>query len=499
MKIISATQTKKVDQYTIENEPISSIDLMERASSAFVDWFASHYDPKLSVAVVCGTGNNGGDGLAIARLLHERHYKVAVYVVRKSDNSSDDFAVNEQRLEDMLVINTVANETDVPSFDQYQILIDAIFGSGLSRPVEGMYASVINAINDAKAEVVAVDIASGLFADEYSAGGAIVKPYYTISFQLPKLAFMLPENAECVGEWIIKDIGLAGKGIEQQSTAYRYLDRKFVKSFLKRRTKFSHKGNNGRALIMAGSYGKMGAAVLSARAALRSGVGLLTTYIPSCGYQIMQSVVPEAIAQVDEGDHFLTSYAEGESKYDVIGIGPGIGKEQETMFSLMQAIQSFDKPLVIDADGLNIMAEHREILETLPENSILTPHPKEFERLAGEWSNDFERLEMQKEFSSTYGVIVILKGAHTSVSTPQGEVFFNSTGNAGMATGGMGDVLTGVVTALLAQGYAPPQAAFLAVFFHGLAGDIAAENQGIVGMTASDVADSLPAAFKMIH
>ncbi|MBL3658907.1 NAD(P)H-hydrate dehydratase [Fulvivirga sediminis] len=498
MKIISAAQTQQVDQYTIENEPIKSIDLMERASSAFVDWFTGKYDPKLSVAVVCGTGNNGGDGLAIARMLHERHYKITVFVVRKSDSASEDFTENERRLADLISINTIADEVNVPEFHACQIIIDAMFGSGLSRPVEGVFANVITSMNQAKGEIVSVDIASGLFADEHSASGAIVEPDYTISFQLPKLAFMFPENAKYVGEWIVRDIGLSSKGIEQQNTSYYYLNADFVKSFIKKRAKFSHKGNNGRALIMAGSYGKMGAAVLSAIAALRSGVGLLTMYIPSCGYQIMQSVVPEAMAQVDEGGRFLTSYAE-ESKYDVIGIGPGIGKEQETVFSVMQAIQSFDKPLVVDADGLNIIADHKEILDTLPENSILTPHPKEFERLAGKWNNDFERLEMQKKFSQAHGVILILKGAHTSVSTPQGEVFFNSTGNSGMATGGMGDVLTGVVTSMLAQGYEPAEAAFLAVFFHGLAADIIAENQGIVGIKASDVADSLPAAFKIFH
>ena len=498
MKILTAEQTRQLDQYTIKNEPISSIDLMERASAAFVDWFISKYDPKHNIAIVCGTGNNGGDGLAIARMLHERHYKIQVFVVRKSDKSSNDFNVNLQRLEDLVNIKEITSSAEIPSFDHHDLIVDAIFGSGLSRPVEGLYAEVITAINSADQEVVSVDIASGLFADQPTEGEAVIKPAYTISFQLPKLAFLLPENSEYVGDWVIKDIGLSQNGIDGLESSYKYLSINDVKSLVEKRKKFSNKGDNGRALIMAGSYGKMGAAVLSASAAVRSGLGLLTMYIPSCGYEIMQMSVPEAMAQVDEGDHFLTSYAD-ESRYNAIGIGPGIGKEQETMFSIMQAIQSFDKPMVIDADGLNIISEHREILELIPQDSIFTPHPKEFQRLAGDWKNDFERLEIQKEFSKTYGIIVVLKGAHTSITTPEGEVFFNSTGNQGMATGGAGDVLTGVVTSLLAQGYSPKNAACMGVFVHGLAGDLAAGEKGFTGMIASDLVKNLPSALKLLN
>lgn len=495
MKILSAEQTRNVDKYTIEHEPIPSIDLMERAAHAFTDWFISHFSPKYKVAIVCGAGNNGGDGLAVARMLLEKKYQVETFAIKKSDEASIDFKINEKRLKETKSIREITGDKDIPSFEEFDVIIDAIFGSGLSRKVEGLHADVVETINKSCKTVVSIDIPSGLFADHHTFPGAVVEAHHTVSFQLPKLAFFFPENAEYVGQWHILDIGLMAEAIDQQKSHYHMLTSAMIGTLLKPRRKFAHKGDHGKALIMSGSYGKMGAAVLCARAALRTGIGLLTMYIPTCGYDIIQSTVPEAMVIPDEGDHFLTSYTDLEN-YDAVGVGPGIGKEQETVYSLMQSIQTYGKPMVIDADGLNIISEHREMLEILPGNTIITPHPKEFERLVGSWSDDFEKTELQKALAKEHDIIVILKGAHTAVALPSGDVFFNSTGNPGMATGGSGDVLTGIVTSLLGQGYAPEEAAKVGVFLHGLAADIAAEVIGEIGMVAADITDFIPEAYQ---
>ncbi len=497
MKILSASQIQEVDKFTIKHEPVASIDLMERAAKAFVDLFFEQVSPKNRVAIVCGRGNNGGDGLAIARLLHDRHYAVATYIIQGQKSGSEDFEVNRKRLAKIGTIIDIDTEEAIPSFTEVDIIIDAIFGSGLSRPVEGIYAAVIESINNSGAKTYAVDIASGLFADKQSEGGAIVKPDTTISFQLPKLAFLLPSNFQFVGEWHVVNIGLDEGFINAQESQNEFITLTDIRDKLKHRNKFDHKGTWGRALIMAGAYGKMGAAVLAGKSALRSGIGLLTMYIPACGYNIIQTSIPEAMAIVDEGDHFLTSCPHV-AKYDVIGIGPGIGLEQETMMSLIEMVRAFNKPIVLDADAINLMASHQELLKMLPKGSIITPHPKEFERLVGSWENDFQRLEKQKQLAHQFNIVVVVKGAHTAIATPDGQVFYNSTGNAGMATGGSGDVLTGIITGLLGQGYSASDAAMLGVFFHGLAGDLATKETGEISLIPSDIIDYLPYAFQSV-
>ncbi|MEP2771555.1 MAG: NAD(P)H-hydrate dehydratase [Fulvivirga sp.] len=498
MKILSTAQIQKVDQFTIEHEPIPSIELMERAAKAFIDLFFEQISPKNTIVIVCGRGNNGGDGLAIARLLLQRHYPVTTYVIENQKTGSKDFEINKKRLSEIDAIHDIHNDTFIPDFAECDIIIDALFGSGLSRPVEGLYANVVEAINKSGGKIYAVDIASGLFADKPTKQGAVVNADVTISFQLPKLAFFLPSNFQYVGDWHIVNIGLDEDFINKQSSDFHLVTHEYVGKLIKARSKFDHKGTWGRALIMAGSFGKMGAAVLAGRGALRSGIGLLTMYVPGCGYNIVQTTIPEAMAIVDDGDHFLTTCPEVKG-YDVIGIGPGIGTEQETMMSLIEMVRAFQKPIVLDADAINLMADHQELLKMLPKGSIITPHPKEFERLVGKWENDFERLDRQKELAEKYKIIVVVKGAHTATATPDGEVFFNSTGNAGMATGGSGDVLTGIVTALLGQGYEPKNAALLGVYLHGLSGDLASDNIGQTSLIASDIIDYLPEAFGIIE
>lgn len=494
MKILNYSRIKELDTYTILHEPIASIGLMERACHAFVGWMTEHFDASKKIGVVCGTGNNGGDGLGIARMLHDWNYPVKVWVVRGGVKETEDFAVNLKRLENKIPVTEISENVSVEIFQDRAILIDAIFGSGLSRPASGIYEDVIAAMNQSSAIKIAVDIPSGLMADEHSTG-EIFRADYTISFQQPKLAFMMPENQVYVGDWHLVDIGLSKQGLKQMQSQFHLLTSKDIKKIIRPRNQYDHKGKFGHALLIAGSSGKMGASVLASRAVLRSGAGLLTTLVPKSGYQIIQTAVPEAMALIDHSEDYFT-HADIELNYSVVGVGPGIGQHIDTAEALRKLMERFKKPMVIDADALNIIAANTEWQSLIPEGSILTPHPKEFERLVGKWENDFDRLTKLQRFSERTKSMVVLKGAHTTIACPSGEVYFNSTGNPGMATGGSGDVLTGILTGLLAQGYSSSETARLGVFMHGLSGDLAAREKGTAGLIASDLVDFLPLAFK---
>lgn len=495
LKILNSEQIKELDQFTIREEPISSIDLMERASRAFVSWFLERYDATQKVGIICGTGNNGGDGLVIARLLHEWNYPVKVWIVRGGVIESPDFTANLKRLE-KISVEEITKKAESNLFSDRTILIDAIFGSGLSRPVEGIYSNVIDCLNQCKAIKLSVDIPSGLMADQHSVG-MVFQAHHTISFQLPKLAFIMPENQKFVGEWHLVDIGLSKKFLKEVEAPYSLTTLKSVKRILKPRSRFDHKGKYGHALLIAGSTGKMGACILSAKAALRSGLGLLTAHVPKNGYSIIQTAVPEAMATIDQSADYFSG-REAEDFYDTIGIGPGLGQATESVKGLEEILQKFKKPLVIDADALNILFANPALQKLIPAGSILTPHPGEFVRIVGSWMNDFDRLEKLKELANRIQSVVILKGAYSAIATPDKKVFFNSTGNPGMASGGSGDVLTGILTSLLAQGYEPEKAAILGVYLHGLAGDLAAREKGQHSLIAGDIIDYLPHAFKKI-
>ncbi|AQG79378.1 NAD(P)H-hydrate dehydratase [Spirosoma montaniterrae] len=497
MKILNVDQIRALDQATVQHEPIAPINLMERAALSFVNWFADQFPHSSPTKIFCGLGNNGGDGLAIARLLLEREYPVEVFVVRHAPRESDDFMHNHRRLK--LVtdkIRYIEQVQDIPTLRHNEIVIDAILGSGASRPAEGIVKTTIEAINRAPATVVSVDIASGLYADKPNEpGDIIIEPDYTLTFQLPKLALLLPKNGRYVGEWHMLDIQLHKRFIDQAPTPYYFTQPHEARLLLRKRDRFSNKGTFGHALLLAGSYGKMGAAVLSARACLRAGVGLLTVQVPRCGYDILQIAVPEAMCRPDTHETVLTGQTAVDgpepAAYTTVGIGPGLGKAPETLAMLRTLLPTLAKPIVVDADALNLLAENRDLLKKLPPNSILTPHPKEFERLTQAWANDYEKLDLLRDFAQKNRVVVVLKGAYSAVATPNGEVHFNATGNPGLSTGGTGDVLTGILMALLAQGYDAVEAAVLGVYAHGLAGDRVAEQRGPIGMTASDVIDAL--------
>ena len=324
-----------------------------------------------------------------------------------------------------------------------------------------------------------------MFCDSISSDENIVKCDLTITFQRPKLSFFLPEYNDFLKSWKVVDIGLNESFIQSQKVNHFVINQQ-VKKLLKTRKRFSHKGTYGHALIIAGSFGKMGAAILITKAGLRAGAGLVTNYVPKCGYEIMQISVPEAMCLVDNHQDFLTELPEI-ADFSAIAIGPGIGKNPKTIKVVTQLLQKATQPLVLDADALNILSENKKLLDYLPKNSILTPHIKEFDRLVGKSIHSLERFEKQQQFSKKHQCIVVLKDAHTCVSDINGNLHFNTTGNPGMATGGSGDVLTGIITGLLAQQYTPKEAALLGVYFHGLAGDLATNKKGQNAVLASDI------------
>lgn len=490
MKILTSDVIKELDAYTIANEPVLSIDLMERTANAFCNYVlkADLLNGK-AIKIICGLGNNGGDGLAIGRILIEKGFDLEVFVVAYSQTESNDFKVNLQKLNAIQRPQVIDNEESIPPFSNTDLVIDAIFGNGLNRSIEGIARQVIQKINNSLCDIIAVDIASGLFANAPNRpDDVIIKPNYTVTFELPKLAFLLPQNEQFVGNWHIVPIGLSDRFIEDVFTQYYYTSN--AGYLIKKRTKFSNKGTHGHALLIAGSAGMMGAAILSARACLRSGIGKLTVQVPVQERTIMQITVPEALIKSVDNEGFSFQLSDYE-QYSAIGIGCGIGKQPKTVAFLKWFLSHINQPLVIDADALNIIAENA-FHHLIPKNSILTPHPKEFERLIGKKGlNDYEKLTLLSKFASEYQVIVVLKGAHTAVALPDGTVHFNSTGNSGMAKAGTGDVLTGMITALIGQNYAPADAAILGVYEHGLAGDLAANEKSELSILASDLIENI--------
>jgi NAD(P)H-hydrate epimerase len=487
------SEIKQADAYTIAHEPIASIDLMERASRAFVNTFIQQFAVSYKkIVVICGVGDNGGDGLAIARMLYALAYEVEVWVVNHSERQTANFQINLERLRNKINPEWINEVEEMLPIRPSTLIIDAILGSGLSRPLEGLIKAVVMKLNKSNAEIVAVDIPTGLFADTPNGDKDIIlKATHTITFQTPRLAFLLPQNAGFTGDWKIVNIGLHEAFMAGLASAYEYTDSETASALIKPRSTFANKGNFGHALMMAGSYGMIGAAVLSTRACLRSGVGKVTIYTPECGYEILQTAVPEAMCLPCKDREFLTEVPEL-VKYQAIGIGCGLGTHKKTVAMVAEVLKNAKVPMVIDADALNIIAADRKLLELIPKGAVLTPHPKEFERLLGrKWSDDYEKLALLRDFAGLHKCVVCLKGAFTAVSSPDGKIHFNSTGNAGMAKGGSGDVLTGMILALLSQGYPPAEAAILGVYEHGLAGDRAAQLKGTTAMIASDIIESI--------
>lgn len=501
MKILSAAQIKQWDQFTIEQEPITSINLMERAAATCVDWIVQHHSSAPSFEIYCSKGNNGGDGLAIARMLIEKKYKVSIHILEFGHLGSEDFQTNLTRLHQVTTtdIHFIQSEKHLHPISEGTIIIDAIFGSGLNRKIEGLALSMVNHINHSGCEIISIDLPSGLFVDNSTVGCISINATHTLSFQCFKKALLMAENAQSLGDVHILDIGLHDNFYQNINSNYHFLNIEIINSIYKPRKRFSHKGNFGHALLIAGSYGKIGAAVLSAKACMRSGVGLLTCHIPICGYAILQSTIPEAMVLTDPNPSFITKVEDDLTKYNCIGIGPGMGTAMETRAMLKELLTTYKKPVVMDADALNCFALEKELLQLIPDGSVLTPHPKEFERLFGETNNDFERIELALQKAAELNCIIVLKSHHTLIVTPGGIGYFNSTGNAGMATAGSGDVLTGIITGLLAMGYTSLNAAILGVYLHGLAGNFAASALSMEAMMAMDIISHLGESMLMIN
>ncbi len=501
MKIFPSSSIKKLDAYTIENEPIASIDLMERAATALTKAITDRWNTETPVTIFAGPGNNGGDALAVARMMAEKGYKIEVFLFNTKGELSPDCQTNKELVEMMeeVKFHEISTQFVPPALTPDHLVIDGLFGSGLNKPLSGGFAAVVKYINSSPAMVVAIDIPSGLMGEEntFNVKANIIRADVTFSLQLPKLAFLFAENTEFVGEWELLDIQLSEDGIEEMETNYEMLEIEQIRSLIKPRKQFAHKGNFGHALLIAGSKGMAGASVLAARACLRSGVGLLTVHAPMCNNEILQTSIPEAIVETDINETCFAVPTDTDD-YQAVGIGPGLGRNEETEAALLEQLEHCQTPVVVDADALNILANHRHALTHLPKGSILTPHPKELERLTGKCQDSYERLMKACELARAAHVHIILKGAYSTIITPEGKCFFNQTGNPGMATGGSGDVLTGVILALLAQGYPAEEAAKIGTYIHGLAGDVAQKKQGMIGMIASDIITCLPTAWRLV-
>ena len=499
MKILSVESIREADAYTIRNEPVAGIDLMERAARACFYWLTDHVPHEKTVYVAAGPGNNGGDGLAIARMLRAKEYDVRVMLAGDPEKLSPSCKTNLERwlsLPDQVLAGPAEWDPGRES-----VVIDALLGSGLDRQPEGEAEEMIRKINDSGALVVSVDIPSGLFCDRTVRGRKdppVVRADYTLTFAPPKLAFMFPENGCFTGEWVLLDIGISEAYLSQASTKNFFLEAGDIAALLRRRTRFQHKGHFGHALLVCGGRGKMGAAVLAARGCLRAGAGLTTVSVPATELGIIQTAVPEAMAVIDPGPDTFTTVPDL-SPYSAIAAGPGIGTGQAAQKALKSLIQSSRLPLILDADAINILAENKTWLSFIPKGSAFTPHPKEFERLAGKSADDYDRNQRQRDFSFKYQCVVVLKGAYTAITTPEGNCFFNSTGNPGMATGGSGDVLTGIIAGLAAQGYSLPASCIAGVYLHGLAGDLAVADTGMEAMIAGDLIGYLGKAFQSIY
>jgi len=494
MKIFSAAQIREWDQYTITQHNISSVDLMEKAAAACTQWICDNYKPDRPIILFCGNGNNGGDGLAIARMLHLKEYAVYVYLP-VAEKRSADCGINLERLSDLPVKTTIIhNETMFPVIGPGDIVVDALFGTGLNKPIEGLNRLLIQYLNNSEASIISIDIPSGMFADISSAGNTVISAEHTLSFQSCKMAFLMPENGRYTGKISLLDIGLSKEYDDAAVSDASTLGEEQVKSFVKKRNSSSHKYHFGHALLFAGSAPMMGAAILSARACLRSGAGLVTVHTAAAQMAVLQTALPEEIASsADDLDVIIVKKA-------ALAFGPGLEINETNRNLLHQVIETTCIPLVIDASGLGLLQSALSLMH--PGNKktiILTPHAGEFEKLFGKTDNDFERMRLALSKAATHHCYIVLKSHHTMIVCPDGEIFFNTTGNSGMATAGSGDVLTGIITGLLAQQYTAREACLLGVYLHGLSGDLASEKYSEEAMIAGDITEQLGNAYKLLH
>ncbi|MBQ8047293.1 MAG: NAD(P)H-hydrate dehydratase [Prevotella sp.] len=504
MKIFTSAQIRELDRYTTEHERTTSLDLMERSARAITHVITTTWNAQTPIVVFAGPGNNGGDALAVARLLSEQNYQVSVYLFNVHNKLSEDCAANKRRLQEGKRVKAFVEVTvnfDPPQLTSGTLVVDGLFGSGLNKPLSGGFASLVKYVNQSMAYVVSIDMPSGLMAEDntYNIRTNIIKADLTLTLQQKKLAMLLADNQSYLGEVRVLDIRLSQDYIQKADTQYRIVEEDDVRRIIRRRDEFAHKGSMGHALIVAGSYGMAGASVLTTKACLRSGVGKATIHLPRRNYDILQTTVPEAIVQIDR-EEYIFSEAVPTEDFDAMAIGPGLGKHETTAIAMIAQLRRATCPTVVDADALNILANHRAWMQQLPREIIMTPHPAELDRLTGTSSNGcYERLSKARELAEHINGYVILKGRYSALCMPDGHVLFNPTGNAGMATAGSGDVLTGIITGLLARGYSQANACLLGMYLHGLAGDLAVKDLGTESLIASDIIRYLPRAFRKLE
>ncbi|MFA7615594.1 MAG: NAD(P)H-hydrate dehydratase [Weeksellaceae bacterium] len=499
MKILNPEQLKIVEKETAAKQNIEMIDLMKRAATAVFDQIKLRHEiSNTDFVIFCGSGNNGGDGLVLSRLIKNGGSNPKVYLL-KTHNYSADNLTNQKRLKETGVEIEYFDENTDFDFSNQPVIIDAIFGYGLNRPVDGGLKTVIEKMNHSNCEMISVDLPSGMFCDRLnSTEDSIVQSDLCLTFDSPKLSMLLSENSKNIRDFKILDIGFDRNSIESQSTEFYFTDLDSVSGLRKRRDRFGYKYNYGNLLVIGGSHGKMGSVIFSAKAAMRCGAGLVTAYIPKCGSSVLQSIFPEVMLMTDFSDDKIIGFPKI-SRFDTIAIGPGLGTDERTEYGFEQFLSENEfeyRKIIIDADGINLLSKNKNLLKILPENTIITPHDRELERLIGSWNDSIEKFKKIKNLSKEFGLIVVSKGAFSQIHTPDGETHFNSTGNPGMATAGSGDVLTGMIAGLIGRGHAPKEAAILGVYLHGLCGDLAAYEMGEESLIASDLIDFIPTAFQ---
>ena len=503
MKIFTSAQIQELDKYTIDHEPVKSIDLMERAAKALTTAIMQEWTERTPVVVFAGPGNNGGDALAVARMLAAEKFSVSVYLFNIHNKLSENCEINKQRLIDgkKARFTEINLNFDPPELKAGMLVVDGLFGTGLDKPLMGGFASLVKYINQSSARVVSLDVPSGLMCEDnsYNIRTNIIHADLTLTLQQKKLAMLMPDMQAFLGQVKVLDIRLSPDYIRNTEAPYRILEEAELRPRMRLRDDFAHKGTMGHALIIAGSYGMAGASVLATKACLRAGAGKVTVHTPKRNYNIMQISVPEAVLQMDHEEIYFSESVESD-EFDSLGIGPGLGHNESSAIALIGQIKRTSCPIVVDADALNILGNHQAWIQQLPQGIILTPHPGEFDRLAGTASNSsYERLMRARELAEHLSGYILLKGHYTALCLPDGHIVFNPTGNSGMATAGSGDVLTGILTGLLARGYKQADACMLGMYLHGLAGDLAVRETGKECLLASDIIRFMPQAFQRLE
>lgn len=504
MKLFTNDNIRAIERYSIEHDGVTEYDLVDRVAEGVVSEINSRWRPNKHTVIFAGPGNNGADALAVARRLAETGFKPSVYLFNIGGNK---LSATCRRYRDELLsswssiaFSEVVSRFTIPEINSSTLVIDGLFGSGLRDQLTGGFMALVRYINESNASVVSIDVPSGLFADwnGNSLSRNIVHADLTLCVQFPRISFFLSDNAEIVGEWKILDIGLSREAIASTPTNFHLVEEVEVKRLLRRRTEFCSKADFGSCRIIAGRYGMAGASVLACRGAIRSGVGKVTLHAPQCAFEVIQSSVPEALFEADRDKIMLTD-AHTSHRYDAEGIGPGLGTDDMTVNAVESYLKNIaQRPVVIDADAINCMAIRPSMLNHVPQLSVLTPHAGEFDRLFGEQSTAESRLIKAIDVSAYHNILILLKGRYTALVRPDGKVYFNSSGSPALATAGSGDVLTGVITSLMAQKYKPEVSALLGAYIHGVAGELAAEDHGQYGVTASDVALCIGKAIKRI-